>query len=242
MVISIVPRSFLFIIPLQVGAEIIAACAILNKVSALYGLGALFTGHGLTPMQWIMNLISAAVLPLIIWGYFSIQNRRSLRVLAFAHFYVLDTVVSLGLTIYFIVYWFAIAGKASNNLPNSPEVVTGIPTYSRPHFRDSNDSGDAAGLDKSVAVGQELALTIVATTVLLVVRFYFMMCILGYARLLARRTNLRSYNGQPPDSWMAKFQYILIRPFESFWTGQKTRRSRTGSFGPAETHRLEPDR
>lgn len=243
MAISIVPRSFLFVIPLQVGAEIIAACAILNKVSALYGLGALFTGHGLTPMQWIMNLVSAAMLPLVIWGYSSIQHRRSLRVLAFAHFYILDTLVSLGFTIYFIVYWFAIAGKASNNPPSRTGVVTGTSnSYRNLNARASSDSGDAAGLDKSVAVGQELALTIVATTIFLVIRFYFMMCILGYARLLTRRTNLRSSNGQPPDSRSAKLQFILIRPFEMFWTGQKARRNRASSFGPAETHRLEPER
>lgn len=239
MAFSIIPRSLFGLIPLQVGAQLVAAVVVLNKVSALYGLGALFTGHGLTPMQWITNVMSAAVLPLVVMGYFSILSRRPLRTLAYTHFYVLDTAVSLGFTIYFIVYWFTDAGKAANN---PPQEETPARLFIRQHVQGGKvENGHGQDLDKSMTVGQELAATIVYTTIFLLIRMYFMMVLIGYARMLVRKTNLRPLNGQPTGSWGAKIQYVLLVPLEGFWTGTKIRRGRSRSFGPAETERLEPN-
>ena len=223
--------------PLQIGAEIVAACAILNKVSAAYGLGALFTGHGLTAMQWTTNLISVAVLPAMVWGYFSVFRRRPLRTLVFAHLYILDTFVSLGFTIFFIVYWFAVAGKKENNPPVGWVDPQNAQTQQRVRMARADSDPE-----KSMAVGQELAMTIVATVLFVFVRFYFAFVLVGYARMLCRKTNLRANNGQPAGSRAAKVQYILMAPFEKFWTGQSLgRRSRRPSFGPVEMQRLEPE-
>lgn len=237
--ISIIPRSFFFVAPLQIGAEIVAACAILNKVSALYGLGALFTGHPLTVMQWVMNLLAVAVFPVAIFGWLSIYNRRPLRVLVFTYVYTIDTFVSLGFTIYFIVYWFTKAGKAANNGPGAPTQTVSMVAREAP-TNVGYGSSEAASLNKSMSNGQEIAMTVVATTVFLLMRFYFMLVLIGYARLLCRKTNLRSSNGEPNGSWAARLQYILIAPLEKFWTGQSRngRRERSRSFGPAETERL----
>lgn len=224
---TLIPRSFCFIIPMQVGAELIVSICFINKISAIYAASALFTGKGLSAMQWVSNVFDLVYLPIVIWGYMNIRRRRALQSLMFTYTYIIDTFVSLGFTVFFIVYWFAVAGKSVNNPPSNNGAIQPPPHH---------------GSDKSMTVGQELAMTIVATTVFLLARFYFMLALIGYARMMCRKTNLRPYNGQPQGSLKAKIQFILLRPFEQFWTGQKTTsRSRARSFGPAEVQRLQPD-
>ena len=225
--LSLIPRTFCFVVPIQISAELIVSICFINKLSSIYAVQAIFTGKGLTTMQWVSNIIDLVFLPMTIWGYISISRRRSLRSLIFTHAYIIDTFVSLGFTIYFIVYWFAVAGKSVNNPPSNNGKIQPPPQK---------------GSDKSMTVGQELAMTIVATTIFLIVRFYFMFVLVGYSRIMCRKTNLRPYNGQPRDSLGAKIQFILLRPFEKFWTGQvSSTRSRARSFGPAEVQRLEPE-
>lgn len=228
---SLVPRSFFYFIPIQTGGELIAATSILNKASAPYGLGGIFTGSGLTAMQWALNIFSILALNIVIWGFFSIRRRRPLRSLAFTYIYIFDVFLSLGFTIFFIVNWFAIGFKASNNLPEG---------YG------SNNNGtlpNPAGVEsnKSTTVGQELATTVVFTTLTLLMRFYFMMVIIGYARHLVRKCGLRSNNGEPSNTLASRIQYLLIRPFEKFWTGMTANGGHHGPYEPLETRRLTTD-
>lgn len=225
--LTLIPRTFCFIIPLQVGAELVVSICFINKLSAIYAASALFTGKGLSVMQWISNVFDLVFLPMTIWGYMNVRRGRALQTLVYTHLYIVDTLVSLGFTIYFIVYWFAVAGKSVNNPPSNNGAIQPPPPN---------------GSDKSMTVGQELAMTIVATTIFLLVRFYFMLILVGYSRVMSRKTNLRPYNGQPHGSLKAKVQFLLLRPFEQFWTGQRSStRSRARSFGPAETQRLQPE-
>lgn len=243
---TIIPQAFFFFVPLQTGAEIISGASIFNKASALYGLGALFTGHPLSPMEWILNLFSIFSLPLMIWGFLSIRKHRPLRSLAFAYIYFLDVFVSLGFTIYFIVHWFAVGvkkakaigndmgasvtNKTLSTLSSAAMASTAVlmdrsaivpPSVSVVSAPTGSSQGGPANVtqNKSATVGQELATTIVLTTLILLCRFYFMLVIVGYARRQVRLHNMKSRNGEPAGSSTARLQYVLIRPLERFWTG-----------------------
>lgn len=228
---SLVPRSFFLFIPIQTGGEVIAATAVLNKASAPYGLGGIFTGKELTPMQWVLNIFSVIALPLVIWGFFSIKGRRPLRTLAFTYLYSFDVFLSLGFTIFFIVNWFGVGFKAENNLPEA--------FGSNPNGTFTNPAGYQSS--KSTTVGEELAMTVVFTTVMLIIRFYFMMVLVGYARHLVRKCGLRSNNGEPINSLTSRVQYMLIRPIEKFWTGMPVAGGSHSAYGPLETRRLTAD-
>lgn len=240
---SIIPKSFFLFMPLQAGAEMIAGFGVFNKASSIYGLGALFTGHELTVMEWILNVLGLAVLPMFIWGYFAIRKQRPLLCLGYAYFYIIDTLVSLGFTVFFIVHWFVTGAKqadavnqgaAASNFTISAivnatstavkHVATRTSTKLQPTHAPimpllMRATSDPEKLKKSATVGEELAVTIVFTTLVLLVRFYFMMVIIGYTRNVVRRANLRPHNGEPQHSRRAKLQFILLKPFEKFWTG-----------------------
>lgn len=208
----IIPRSF-FGLPIQVGAEVISGFAIFNKASAFYAVGALFTSHPLTVVEWVVNLITVFELPVFIWGGYKISSQSPLASLFYAYFYVLDAIMCTGFTIYFIVHWFVVGAKKANQVPDET-VKRLVEILMR--------ADDKKALNKSATVGQELAVTIVLTTFVLVVRLYFMLVIVGYARTLVQLNNLRAHNGYPKGSKRAKLQYLLIRPFERFWTGHSS--------------------
>lgn len=238
--------------PLQAGAEMVAGFAVFNKASSIYGLGALFTGHKLTVMEWILNVLGLAVLPMFIWGYFAIRKQRPLLCLGYAYFYIIDTLVSLGFTVFFIVHWFVTGAKQADSVNKGAAVFsnstmsairstvatavrhTATKTSTKLHPTHPptlpllmRATSDPEKLKKSATVGEELAVTIVFTTLVLLVRFYFMMVIIGYTRNVVRRANLRPHNGEPQHSRRAKLQFILLRPFEKFWTGMSSTNYRT---------------
>lgn len=244
--ISIVPRSFFGLLPLQSGAEMIAGFTVFNKASSIYGLGALFTGRKLTVMEWILNVLGLFILPICIIGYLAIRKQRPLLCLSYAYFYFVDTFVSLGFTIFFIVHWFVVGQKKADAVnaetePISSAIATAattataavqqavtstISTVAKPRATHPptipllmRAATDPEKLKKSATTGQELAVTIVFTSFVLLFRFYFMMVIIGYARAVVRRANLRPRNGEPRNSRRAQIQFILLRPFEKFWTG-----------------------
>jgi hypothetical protein len=251
--VSLVPRSFLFFIPLYVGAEVIIALGIFNKLSGFYGILSIFTGHPITAIEWILNLVSLALLPLYVMAFINISKKNALRMLVFAYVYAFDTLSSVGFTIFFSTHWFKVAkiskvntggsslspsmtesiASVTETLASVTEQVTSVASAAVTSVLTNVTAIKADGelaadivrreteavLNKSASLPQETAVTILITVGLLMVRIYFTLVIIGYARLLVRQQNLRSHNGQPKGSLSAKLQYLAISVAEPFWTG-----------------------
>lgn len=85
----------------------------------------------------------------------------------------------------------------------------------------SMDQVDDTSSD-SASMAQETAVTVILTTFLLLVRTYFTLVLVGFARQTVRRENLRRYNGPNKGSLEWKAQVVLLSVFEGFWTGFKS--------------------
>jgi hypothetical protein len=248
---------------------------IFNKAAGIFGILSIFTGHPISAVEWVMNILQILLLPLFIMAFINIKKKNALRILVFAYIYILDSVAMFAFTIYFIVHWFtAGAREAASNAP-SPTATAAITsladlgaqptTTTMPHheawpvatpmpdiyrrdelvgqdgvatsatagaagagavaMQSSGSSAGSSGVNQSASLGQEIAVTIVLTVFVMLVRLYFTLVIVGYARQLVRVHNLRSTNGYPKGSRSAKLQYWLIHPMEKFWTGAGPRKS-----------------
>ncbi|CAN6674364.1 hypothetical protein TRVA0_052S00562 [Trichomonascus vanleenenianus] len=202
------------------GAEIITAIGVLNKASGFYGILSIFTGHPLDPMEWVLNILSLVLLPVYAHVFLTISQRNALRMVVFAYIYAIDTLVSsLSFSIYFIVHWFSTKAK---EMAAAGGVVTNNGTAVANDTQVMRRADDTA-VSQSASLAQETAVTIVITVALLIVRLYFTVVILSYARQLVRQQNLRPHNGVPKGSLRAAVQYYALSVAESFWNGYRTR-------------------
>lgn len=119
-------------------------------------------------------------------------------------------------------------------------INTGIPTITSAAAaastaslsqRDDGDSNnnDPKVINKSASLAQETSISIVITVAFMLVRVYFTLCLLSYARQLVRQQSLRPHNGSPKGSTRARIQQIALSFCESFWTGYDTKRVSSGS-------------
>lgn len=104
--ISIIPKAFLLAFPLHLGVELIIGLGALNKASGFYGFLSIFTGHPLSAVEWVLNSLSLAFLPLFIIALVNFKNRNALEMVLFAYVYTIDTMASVAFAIYFCVHWF----------------------------------------------------------------------------------------------------------------------------------------
>lgn len=119
-------QTFLFFLPINLGADIIICAGLLNKASGIYGLLSLLTGHPISVMSWILHITSVVSLPLYIHAYISAKNRNALYMLLFAYIYLLDTGIDIGFTIVFCVKWFAEARRVSKVLSAATSAAADI--------------------------------------------------------------------------------------------------------------------
>lgn len=115
------PRTFLYIMSLRTGAEMVSLSMLFNKVTGFYGLLAILTGFKLSPLQLSMYLYSLCALVLLAFLMPHIRKQSPFQCLALAWFYLIDTVVNTAFTSAFAVTWLlAVSAHDSNtNIPSS---------------------------------------------------------------------------------------------------------------------------
>uniref|UniRef100_A0A060T1X8 ARAD1C24640p n=1 Tax=Blastobotrys adeninivorans TaxID=409370 RepID=A0A060T1X8_BLAAD len=133
--ISIIPKAFLLAFPLHLGVELIIGLGALNKASGFYGFLSIFTGHPLSAVEWVLNSLSLAFLPLFIIVLLNFKNRNALEMVLFAYVYTIDTMASMAFAIYFCVHWFvskaavvAASGSASGPATNTSALSDAMAT------------------------------------------------------------------------------------------------------------------
>ncbi len=100
------PQSFLGLMSLQTGTELISLALLLNKVIGIYGLLAILTGYSLSALQLSMYIYSLLAVIALTYLIRHIRKQSPLENLALAWLYVADTIVNAGYTTAFAVTWY----------------------------------------------------------------------------------------------------------------------------------------
>ncbi|KAI5362878.1 Putative inositolphosphorylceramide synthase subunit Kei1 [Septoria linicola] len=106
------PRSLLHFVSLRTATEFINLTLVINKVTGLYGILALFTGYELNWLQLSHYIYSLILFGLILYLMPSIRRPdQPLRNVALAYIYVMDTVVNGVYTTLFGMGWFLLLSQ-----------------------------------------------------------------------------------------------------------------------------------
>ncbi|KAL8807308.1 MAG: hypothetical protein Q9182_000813 [Xanthomendoza sp. 2 TL-2023] len=268
------PQTFLYLMSLRTGTELITLSLLLNKVSGIYGLLALLTGLHLSPLQLSMYIYSLVALVITVFLASHIRTQSPFHCLALACFYILDSLINAAYTAAFAITWFLVISQhhsdASGDKAPGPGGLTIDETsgFTSPQYNVSHvnvvaapDQGVSPG-DEAVTVGQpgfsttapgpslghgvlqpESMSSIITICSLWVVRIYFVLVVMSYARLVLRqhlavtsRATTASHTGgksstmaEDPFSphlvegrgWKGKLGRIMVALGKSYWLGSE---------------------
>lgn len=256
---------------LRTGVEMVSLSMIFNKLTGFYGLLAILTGVSLSPLQLSMYIYSVGALVLLTFLMPHIRKQSPFQCLALAWFYLFDTVINTAFTSAFAVTWFLAvsADNANKDIPSSPGSGTIDDTagFTSPKFNVSKvdviasaAEGLAAG-QNAVAYGtagaaaatasnpsfahgvgiEESIPSIMVVAFLTLVRVYFILIVMAYARQVLRQhmyaaTSARMHLhtdgtvdgradnpfkvGSPQgEGWKGKLGRIMVSVGESYWLG-----------------------
>ncbi|KAK2624464.1 hypothetical protein QTJ16_006414 [Diplocarpon rosae] len=205
------PRTFLYVMSLRTGVEMVSLSMIFNKLTGFYGLLAILTGVSLSPLQLSMYIYSVGALALLAFLMPFIRKQSPFECLALAWFYLFDTVINTAFTSAFAVTWFLAvsADNANKGIPSSAPGASTIdstagftsPKYNVSkvdvitHGQDTVAFGTAGTATATAAspnlghgVGIEESIpSILVVIFLTMVRAYFILIVMAFARQVVRQ-------------------------------------------------------
>jgi inositol phosphorylceramide synthase regulatory subunit len=205
-------KSFLYLMTLRTGVELIALSLLFNKISGLYGLLAVLTGFHLSPLQLSMYIYSLLALLLTLYLFPHIRRQSPFHNLLLAWFYLLDSVINAAYTAAFALSWFlAISSHHSDsNAVKGPgaSMIAETSGFTDPEFNASSVSIDGLkpGQDTVVSTSPrtssqsataspnfshgilqpESMESLTSILLLWTLRCYFIFILLSYARYVLR--------------------------------------------------------
>ncbi|TKA74285.1 hypothetical protein B0A49_04819 [Cryomyces minteri] len=239
------PKTFLYLMSLRTGTELVTLSLLLNKVSGLYGILALLTGFHLSPLQLSMYIYSLAALALLCYLAPHIRQQSPLQCLALAWFYIFDSLINATYTALFGLSWFAVlAAHVSDSDAPASDLVPGGSTvndtagFTSPKYNVSKvdviatpAAGVTTGQD-AVAFGTPASATISSTlgsavfqsgsitsisviSALWAVRLYFVLIVLAYARGVLRQHILATGSAFQPLHTGSDSAELAENPFRN---------------------------
>lgn len=159
------PQTFLYLMSLRTGTELITLSILFNKVSGIYGLLALLTGLHLSSLQLSMYIYSLIALVITVLLASHIRSQSPFHCLALACFYILDSVINAAYTAAFAITWFLVVSQHHSDASGDKAPGAGGSTiddtagFTSPQYNVSRvdvavapDQGVSPG-DQAVAVG-----------------------------------------------------------------------------------------
>ncbi|KAI9799813.1 MAG: hypothetical protein M1825_004373 [Sarcosagium campestre] len=128
------PRTFLYLMSLRTGTELITLSLLLNKLSGLYGLLAILTGISLSPLQLSMYLYSVVALVLTAFLAPHVRKQSPFQCLALAWFYILDSAINGAYTAAFAFAWFLALSEHHSESSGSAKDKSGSSIYNTAGF------------------------------------------------------------------------------------------------------------
>jgi hypothetical protein len=259
---------------LETGASLITLSLLLNKISGLYGLLALLTGYHLSPVQLSMYLYSLIALALAALLFPHIRKQSPLECLALAWLYLLDSLINAAYTAAFGVTWFLVvsqhydSGKVSGPGSETIAQTAGFtsPKYDAAYVEIQNTKEgnnfiahpprSADPLSNAVYQPESFQ-SIVFICLLWVIRVYFVLVMLAFARqtlrlwvVIPRHTQLPThsrnvsvasvadidrepFSGTSPEGqgWKGKLGRVMVGIGRSYWLGEEEEGNWLGNLG-----------
>ncbi|KAF2162467.1 hypothetical protein M409DRAFT_27092 [Zasmidium cellare ATCC 36951] len=279
------PRSLLHFVSLRTAAEFINLTLIINKVTGFYGILALFTGYHLNPLQLSHYIYSLVILGLVTWLMPAIRRPdQPLRNVALAWIYVLDTVVNSVYTALFSAGWFMLLSQhlqepgKDSPIGGSAGTMNEVAGFTDPEHNVTQVevvAEPAPGLlagQQAVAIGHSEAslsqsvlqsdsmTSIALLAAFIIVRIYFCMIVLSYARSMLRQyvastSNSSASYSDTSDPTMAenpfregreessKLGRLMLRfPSKRYWLGREESEAGQSEWERATSGRFESGR
>jgi inositol phosphorylceramide synthase regulatory subunit len=231
---------------LQSGAEMISLALLFNKITGVYGLLAILTGYSLSALQLSLYLYSIIVLVALAFIIPHIRKQNPLENLALAWLYLVDTVANAAYTAAFAVTWYmtsqaqAAADEAARAGISQPsQRADGINITTISENGNATASQDDAATNKALGA-QETATSIMLIVGFTVIRVYFSLVVMAYARQVVHRfvdsqtgwaeqDDSKSGLAAPPeavgsamgDGWRRRLGTLMLRMGSGYWLGAK---------------------
>ncbi|KAK8920607.1 hypothetical protein MANI_026655 [Metarhizium anisopliae] len=173
------PQNLFGLVSLQTGTELISLALVFNKVSGVYGLLAILTGYQLSLLQLSTYVYSIGVLGLLVYLIPHIRRQSPFECLALAWLYILDTTINGAYTAAFGLDWYF--ANTTNN--GSDSASTSLPGIVAQGF-------DGLRRERAVhgkAVPQETATSMVLIVGLTLIRVYFSLVVMAFARQVLQK-------------------------------------------------------
>ncbi|KHN99312.1 RAS small monomeric GTPase Rab6 [Metarhizium album ARSEF 1941] len=178
-VCKIVSQGSAATMSLQTGTELISLALVFNKVTGVYGLLAILTGYQLSLLQLSTYVYSIGVLALLVCLIPHIRRQSPFKCLALAWLYILDTTINGTYTAAFGLDWYF--ASTSNSRPDLTStslpgiVVEGFESLRRQHAVHGK------------VVPQETATSMVLIAGLTLIRVYFSLVVMAFARQVLQK-------------------------------------------------------
>lgn len=251
---------------LRTGVEMISLSMIFNKVTGFFGLLAVLTGFQLSPLQLSMYIYSVIALGMLAFLMPHIRKATPFHNLAMAWLYLFDTIINTAFTAAFAITWFlAVSADDSNHaIPGSAPgagMIEDTAGFTSPEYNVSKvdvvttagqetvafatssvkaNSAGAPSLGHGVQIEESIP-SIMVVVLLTLVRVYFILVVMAYARQVLRQhiystssSKLHLHTDGAADApaenpfaagtpqgagWKGKLGRIMVKVGESYWLG-----------------------
>jgi hypothetical protein len=172
-------QSLFGLVSLQTGAELISLALVFNKVTGVYGLLAILTGYQLSLLQVSTYVYSIGVLGMLVYLIPHIRRQSPFECLALAWLYFLDTAINGAYTAAFGLDWY-FASTATTGSDSKP---TSLPDIVAEGFEGLRRESAVHGN----VVPQETATSMVLIVGLTLIRVYFSLVVMAFARQVLQK-------------------------------------------------------
>lgn len=192
-------QTFLGLMSLQTGTEMISIALLINKVTGLYGLLAILTGFSLDAVQLSMYIYSVAVLGALAFLIPHIRRQSPFQNLSLAWLYIVDTAANSAYTANFAAQWYLKSG--------------------------GNPEGDAAeqATDTAASMVLIVAFTLIRVYLMLVVMSFTRQVLQRHMAGLAgdKGAVVLPFTPGSPDSegWKGKLGRAMLFVGQDYWVG-----------------------
>jgi inositol phosphorylceramide synthase regulatory subunit len=171
-------QSFLGIISLQTGTELVAIALLINKATGFYGFLTLLTGFAASALQVTWYTISVVLIGLLAYLIPHVRKQSPFQNLALAWLYVIDTIAHFAYVSAFATTWY---------LETVQNVKTSTVEEVASRRQDGNEKGDAMEAEPVVKGNPDAAASMVLVVAFTLLRVYFGLVIMSYARAVLQR-------------------------------------------------------
>ncbi|KAJ4294732.1 hypothetical protein N0V88_004966 [Collariella sp. IMI 366227] len=222
------PKSFLGLLSLATGTELITLALIFNKATGFYGFLTLLTGYSASALQVTSYLGSLAVLAILALCAPRIRDRSSpLHMLALAWTYAIDTLVSAAYTAAFGAAWYV--ALANGNVTEEGAAGKGEATAGEGNTARDGQANKAGVHDTAASMVLIVAFTLVRVYFALVVMAHARMVVLHFVDERMPEAEEVSDLSQDPfaegaplgEGWKGKLGRAMVSVGRGYWLGGK---------------------